>query len=100
MLDPKIIEGPGDCPVDTTLGIEPTMQKRTNVIHPLANEEGVAPNGVSVGCSALPSKVILPCDRGCTVSSFAFGGGGGVAYSIYVLLMSVTVAWQHTDSKR
>ena len=75
-LDLKITEGLDNCPEDTKLGVEPTMQEMTDVIHPFANGKVVGPDGVSGGCSISPSKVIPPCDRGCMVSSFAFGGGG------------------------
>ena len=52
------------------------MQEMTDVIRPFANGKVVGPDGVSVGCSISPSKMIPPCNRRCTVSSFAFGGGG------------------------
>ena len=67
------------------------MQEMTDVIRPFANGKIVGPDGVSVGCSISPSKVIPPCNKRCTVSSFAFEGGGG-AFPICVLLTPVAVS--------
>ena len=85
-LDLKVTKDLDNCPEDTTLGVEPTMQEMTDVIRPFANGKAVGPDGVSVGCSISPSKVIPPCERGCTISSFAFGGGGGAHFQFVCFL--------------
>ena len=85
-LDLKTTKDLDNCPEDTTLGVEPTMQEMTDVIRPFANGKAVGPDGVSVGCLISPSKVIPPCDRGCTISSFAFGGGGGAHFQFVYFL--------------
>ena len=88
-LDLKITEGLDHCPKNTRLEVEPTMQEMTDVIRPFANGKVVGPDGVSVGCSISPSKVIPPCNRRCTVSPFAFGGGGGAHFQYACLRFRV-----------
>ena len=47
-LDPNIAEGLDQWPENMPLGVQPTMQERTDAIRSLANGKAVGPDGVSV----------------------------------------------------
>ena len=74
-LDPKIAEALDQWPVNTPLGVHPTMQELIDVIHSSANGKAVDREESPSSYSRSPSTVTLPCDKDFSTSSLAFGGG-------------------------
>lgn len=71
-LDPDIARDLDRWPLNTPLGVQPTVQDFTNVIRSLANGKRY---GIPVELFNIASTSISLCDKECLTSSSAFGEG-------------------------